>query len=653
MAVQKQSDNTPKPFDGDSQFTRGMNSQQDPISLPQGFYRSSMNTVNRGGLPQCRPGYSWKFNMPDGRIQGSILFAPTDSVEFLVFAVAGRVYVSEYPYANYRLLENISFRDDSDSVYFCSAEKAVSVQDDGSIKLITPFKVLIMQDGFTAPAVWDGSTNKHLTGDNVTVLGTAMAWSGGRLWVARRQELFSSDINDPLSFIEDDYISNARSFLLDKPIIALAEVTAKAQVQLLAFTETSTTAFQSSIRKRTLWESTPDFQQTIFPNLGCVSHRSICTQYGLLWWYSRFGMTNLNSAASTYLSSEFRYVDSEMAGSKAYIHSDLSKISCAAHENYLLVSVPYADVFNAHTWVLDKSPAENINADSPDAWNSYWTGTRPAEWVTGPIQGLNRIFQFSRDYDGHNRCWEAFSTERTDNGCAITWSLETRAYTGGNMQEKDFRFVEILMAELEGTVDLAVFWSGGSKGAYKRCLSKRIQANVGSIIPDTEYENDTQFFSLKKQYRKITSSDVKNSPVESTSCQIESSTAERTDLGFQILVVGSGPGAIRGIRVFTSNESPDTRAGSCEEDELEAHFVRYDGTGSNSLEDLAGNPVEFSAESSEEVEYSGEVFSGEGSAVSIISEDDAEKVADCHANNQALIWQASVLPAHEGANLDE
>lgn len=638
----------PVPVDGDTQFIKGMNSQLDPISLAKGVVRSAMNMVNRGGVFQCRPGYKWKFNMPDGRIQGGHFFIPTGDLPILVFAIAGLVYSSPYPYKDYSQVQGLQFREDAEDVFFCTAEKAAQYNPDGSITLITPFKVLMVQDGFTPPGAWDGNSAQHILDPKGTPMGTHMFVSGDRLWVARLNELFACDINDPLSNREGLYISNAKSFLLDKPITGIVEVTSKAQAQLLVFTDTTTTVFQSSIRNRSQWASTENFQQVLFPTIGCSSHRSLVTQYGLLWWYSRFGLTNLDAALNTYLTSEFRYQDNEMAASKAYLHNDLSKIACATHENYLLTSVPYCDLFNTHTWVLDKSPAETVAEQSPNAWNGFWTGTRPTDWMFGPVLGENRIFHFSRDYDGVNRCWEAFSDQRADNGCPITWSLETRGYTAGNVQKKNFRFAQIYLGEIEDTFDIAAFWNGVSKGAYKRCLTKRIKAQVGPFVPDKIYESADELYSLKKQHRDVLTVDVGQSPPNVTSCDVESLLKEQLDTGFQVLLVGSGPAAIRAIRIFISDE-PDIKSGKCEDNEFsDENFVRFDGRGSDELADLDEPVEEFTSSDIAYFSYGGDYFTGHGDSVSVISQDDAGKIADCHAENQIAIWQAWVLPKYDG-----
>ncbi len=640
-------------IDGDSQFALGMNSQIDPMKLSDGFYRASMNTVNRGGIIQCRPGYQWKFTMPEGKLQGGILLRPLfGAVERLVFAVDGLIYSSLYPFTSYTQVGGLEFREDVENLFFCVAEKGAKRNPDESIKLITPYRVVMIQDGYTPPGVFDGNFGQHLPDRDDCPIGTVMGWSGDRLWVIRDRELFASDINDPFSFREDDYLSNAKSFLLPGPGTAMTEINSTADAQLLVFTASTGTIFKSSIRQRSTWNSVEHFQRVLLPSVGCLAHRSPVTQFGLTWWYSQFGVTNLDTAQSAFISSELRYQDGEMAISKGLLAQGLGGVAMAAFENYLLASVPHADVFNTHTWVLDHAPAETKNVDSPDAWNSYWTGTRPVEWASGQVQGEDRIFQFSKDLDGQNRCWEAFSADRSDAGAPITWTVESRGYNNKNIDVKEFCFAEIKMSEFAGNVDVAVFWAGVSRGAFKRISTKSIRADEGVITDDLEIEDDTVLYGLKPQSRTIRTEDVSQMPVETTSCGVESPFAERLDEGFQLFIVCSGPGAVRSIQMFMSVEEPN-QSGECQENEVDPNYVRFDGVGSDDPADLAAAPELFTSTKTVTVSYNGLNFDATADGESLISQSDADKIATERATADANVWLDRVTPPHESLQLGD
>jgi len=633
---------TQRQVDGDTTFALGMNSLFDPAQIDPGFFAQSMNTLNRGGIVQCRPGYRCLFAMPAGKIQASLLFRPKESPEQIIFVVDGRVYVSNLPFDSYRRLDNVLLAETADRVHWVIAEKSVERNADGSLTVVEPRSILILQDGVSPPVYFDGSNSDHLRNTNpiqnsLTPIGGPMAWVGDRLWVARGSKVFASDIADPFSFTEDTYLGGNPFFILSEEVTGMAITPSLEFQQLLVFTTNTTSLFKASIRSRDEWANTPDFQRVVLPEIGCRAPKSIRAHYGLLWWFSNFGLTSFDAASLAQQTSRLPYVDNEMSVSKGYLRGDLSGIVIAAYENYLLVSVPYGDTYNRHTWVLDNSIADTLSGRAPVAWNTYWTGTRPVEWAVGSVLDIERAFYSSTDYDGVNRMWEAFLPERKDEGCPITWTLETRGYFAkGPLQDKEFRYADVFLSELQGDVDVAVFWAGASRGAYKKILAKRIRAAEGSMRFDRELTMDEDVFSFKKQSRRIRTQDVRTMPEsQDSSCGVEYSLKETLDDAFQLFIVGSGPGAVRGIRMFLDPVN-DILSGKCEVDETEENAVRFDGVSEegtlDAIYDTLAAPVDkFTANVSVADSVKG-IFSVQtGDAQSVISQKDADKIADAIA----------------------
>lgn len=561
-------------MDGDIDFSLGMNSVADPERVAEKAYVRGVNAVKRGGMLQCRPGFSWKFNLPSGNLQGMTVFRPTQGGAQLVFAVDGLVYASAYPYTQYRKLKGLQFSPYSERVFWCECEKTVQRNADLSITFITPRSVLMIQDGFTAPAYWDGAVSAHVAGGIAafkTPLGTAMAWSGSRLWVARGQQVFASDIADPLSFFEGLYVGDIGAFVLPERVTAMVEVPNVQSPSLLVFTDNTTTAFQTNIRTRTLWTTTPNFQLTIFPDLGCVAPKSVIAHNGKVWWFSQFGVTSLDYAVASRQTGVMFYADGPMAISKGYLSNNLSGIAAAGIENYLLYSVPYADKYNQHTWVMDATP-------SP-AWDAYWTGVRPVEWCGGAFNSTPRLFFVSKDHDGGNRLYEAFTSDRMDGCCPITWGFESRGYTfADTAQVKELRYTDLLLSELSGEVDVSVSWAGANKGRFSGTLTKHISAARGSISGDLPVRFDREEFAFKQQSRRVRTQDRKGSDADPLT-GVEDERQNWIDTGFQLNVQISGPGAIRAVRLFAQTEAGKT-AGVCEEQEVAFRGVRFDGAAS-------------------------------------------------------------------------
>jgi hypothetical protein len=330
-----------------------------------------------------------------------------------------------------------------------------------------------------------------------------------------------------------------------------------------------------------------------------------------------------------------------MSVSKGFLSGDLSGICTAAFENYLMVSVPYADPFNKHTWVLDNSVIETLNSSSPSVWNTYWTGTRPVEWATGRVQGVERIFYASADYDDNNRLWAAFQDLRLDDGCPITWTMETRGYYARlPLQDKEFRMADVFLSELEGVVDIDILAAPSSRGLYVSIGKKRIRAMKGSIRYDRLIRFDENIFALKKQSRKIRTQDFRQMPDVNklSSCGVESDSKETIDESFQLFIVGSGEGAVRGLRLFFDPVN-DILNGQCQEEEEEERGVRFDGAALKGSSDEIIETLEvpsevFTSTKTFAAEIKGVSAVGTGEGISTISQEDADKIAQCIAESK-------------------
>jgi hypothetical protein len=549
-----------------------MDSASDIEIMQRGQYRRSMNTLRRGGIVQCRPGYEWKVNLPDGNLQGMVMFRPTDGAEQLIVAVDGVIYRLLPPYTALEPISGILFDENAPFIFWAITEQAAERNPDGSISLITPRAILMMQDGKSASAYYNGASGSHLGGNALTPMGTHMAWSGGRLWVARGRRVFASDYANPLSFVEGQYVGNIGAFILPGNVTGMAELPSLASPALVILTEDTTTLIQSNIRARDQWPSAVDFQKVVLPNIGCSAHRSVVAANGTLWFYAGQGMQRLDVALQSQNSGVVPVLDKPMGFSKSRLSPDRSVIAGAAFEDYLLMSVPYCDLYNTHTWVL------GLGGESGKAgWESYWVGTRPVEWVSANFDSRPRIFYVSKDLDGHNRLWEAFSNYRRDNGCSIVWTLETRAYLGGMEGLKRWRFADVYFSELEGTVDVLVLWGPARRGRWQRVTDKIVRCQRGSVQATFKLSPNDLLYALKKQVRVLrTEEEWERASDAFSSCAVESDAEEQVDNSFQLCIIASGPGAVRQIDVHMDPEE-DPGKGECEEHETELNASRYDG----------------------------------------------------------------------------
>lgn len=652
-------------IDYDGTFFRGAKSDSDPGQLPLGYFFNGINLINIGGILSCRPGYRCIIKFPEGSLQGATLFRPKVGLEQIVVAIDGVIYVADYPFSDFRFLPNVQMSPHAKQMFWAlttQSARRLSTDFVSAIEVIPPRNVLFIQDGgLTAPAWYDGSQSGHIRGNPFeTPAGSAMVWTGDRLWVAQNDKVFASDIGNPFSFREEIYLGGQTAFFFDSDVTAMSATPSQDQPQLIVFTELAGSVLQANIRERARWPTTDDFQKQVF-KVGASSQRSIVSHFGNLTWFSSTGIVRLDAAIASKISARMPLRDNEMMTSKTLLGPDLSLVAGAAFGQYLLMSVPAADQKNKHTWALNDCSLETLQDDSGPSWMGYWLGTRPVEWVYGHIAGEERIYHVSADEDCQNRLWEAFLPERLDNGCPITWAVETRGYFGQTSQvakrapAAKFRkcFSDIALTGIEEALDLAVFYAGGIRGAYKHLLAKRIYAECGSVIHDQEICATTKMFALKAQSREERTEDANQQSIsdETGSCPPESPRTEGIDESFQLLIVGHGPATIRWIRVY-GLEEPEQNSGDPDAciDETRFNAIRFDGAGVRAediQEMLAGFtdcPRRFTSNQTATVTQSGFIATGVGFGESIVSQEAADRVAMCCAVRQAEVELQQTIP---------
>lgn len=207
---------------------------------------------------------------------------------------------------------------------------------------------------------------------------------------------------------------------------------------------------------------------------------------------------------------------------------------------------------------------------------------------------------------------------------------------------------------------LRYFGRGGSRGKYKKVLQKRIRASRGSIRSGTIIKADTLLYALKKQMRDIRTQDAKELALGETqrSENVEDDSLEFIDESFQLLIVGSGPGAVQGLRYFL--EPPEgvggavgpnkELAGRVERDETEENFVRFDGAAAEShvfadaLAALSTDIPRFVANTSVTFTQDGFTATATGTGESVISQMNADRIANVTATKKAVTELQRVLP---------
>jgi hypothetical protein len=625
-----------------SDYVLGVNSYTLPTKINDNMAVMAMNCLMRGGIPQTRPGSDTILALPRGnKLQGVKFFKPQGGVEHLVFAVDGIVYVSPYPFVSYTQLAGIQFAIDSDMLSWAVCLKSTDYDNEGRLYYLDqPYSILMMQDGRTRAAFWDGSTARHLdptpisgeltvAGKDETPLGLWMLWSNNRLWVSRGNQIFASDIGNPLKFTDQEYLNEGRAFYLPDTCTGLVETSD--QAGLIAFTETTGTFIQSSIQDRTQWLSTPEFQKTILQRIGCVAPRSIVSQYGIIWWYSHKGLINLNDALRLNITSRLDVQDNEMFGSKYNVSYNLTGICGTFYENILLQSLPNGDKYNTHTYVLDQAPFDG----NANAWAGYWTGWRPVEWTNGVVNGEERIFMASRDYDNNFRIWEAMLASKLDNGLPITSWVQFKEHDFGNLEYKEFSYAEIRLREIQGEVNVMAAIAG-SKGAFQKVLTKKIEATVGQVYSDSSYgEGAETLAGYRPQQREIRTNQGSD-PSDCNSACVEIELRGLIDKSFSLMVAWSGIAGISAYRIFAKPVNDDM-SGLCELNEDAPRLLNDEGCGAFNYFSNSEAIVKYTATSTyTQNDNNGIPVSYTSNRASYISQTDADRLAKDSAKTYVL-----------------
>ena len=654
-------------IDHDNTWFSGVKSDSDPSQIPLGYAWMAVNMINVGGLFSCRPGYRCVVTLPDGNLQGCFRFVPEEGLEQAIVVIDGKVYVANWPFTSFILLPNIQLSPYARQVFWAqtiqSAERVDTSFTSAIRVLAAPKAVLFIQDGgLTAPAWYDGSSSGHVAGlPYETPAGGDMAWIGDRLWVARGHQVFASDISNPFSFRESDYLGGQVSFFFRSDVTAMVVTPSSESPQLMVFTDVNGSIIQANIRDRTLWATTPNFQEEVI-GVGCVSSRSAVSHYGRLVWFSPSGIAFYDPALGGKITTRLPVRDNEMLVSKATLSDDLAPVAVGIFGQFLLVSVPAEDAYNRHTWVLNHASLTTLSDDSGPSWSGYWLGTRPVEWMYGQVANVERIFHVSVDYDGKNRLWECFTPDRLDDGCPITWGLFTRGYFGAtaSIQEKApgvrcrLAWVDLAFAAIEEDLNLGVYYAGGTRGAFRQMLNRMLSVEKGSLNFTQTLTADSSIYSFKPQARTIRTEDANQQTVddEQGACGVEAEEEDNIDRSFQLLVVGHGPATLRWIRPFAflvpEDLSGDARA--CD-DEVATKAVRFDGVGTNqdsyadAVAELSARAVaEYTSQKTVTLEADEFLAVGVGAAQSIVSQEAADRVASIIATKMAENELSAILP---------
>ena len=592
-----------------SGFVEGVDSFSHPLSIKPSQVRWLINAVTKGGILQTRPGYKTRAVF-SGSVNGAILhpqmlakFEPTSSpgLTQLVFAVSGTVWFcncnADGSLQVPQQMTNVAMNPNADQLFWANCVQSTDLIGGAPMTNVPQRNVLVIQDGANRAVVWDGifaqtmnprkSLSTTTTGDtyytdgwNETRIGSWMAWSGNRLWIASGSAVYASDLGDPTHFTEELAYTSFQAFYFGRNVTGMADrgTSGATNSQVVIFTAEDVWTIWSGVALRSSWSQTPNFVTKIFDRVGCTAGKSIVVHLGIIYWQSETGIVLFDSTGTVFSTQNIPQVDNELAYSKSRMGGNRA-LTCAGYrDSYVFWSVPVGPVtngraYNGHTQVLDRNTLtiHTVGITGPfsygtTGWQGVWTGIRPVEWATAQVNGVFRPYALSMDLDGVVRIWEAFQGNRADNGQEIPWTIETRSHLPENRTLFDlsqFNYMQLFLQQIKGNLSVIGSYRG-FQGNYHQHLSTSVTATPGPYF--SPVPGDPQVVANPSrpnadwicQSRTIKSTSRIGEEDSCTSADVESPHVDAIDRGFSLLLNLTGRGAVVAYRIATDDIQDST-----------------------------------------------------------------------------------------------
>lgn len=583
---------SPFPFIIDGPYPGGCDSFSYITDVAQGSYHWAVNTLARAGLVTTRPGRRHLFSAKGRIAQGFTSFRDSTGIWYLVWAIDGKIFYSNYPSTTSQQLSGVSFNPNVPVIYFETGIQSAKYDAQSNLLFQAATRLLFMQDGFSSPAWWAGIGNTPQQPAVVPrifnpppgyiptlPIGTAMRYVDNRMWVANGPKVYASDLLIPQNFLEGSYLATADGFYFVDDVLSMEP--APQDAGMWVATIQSLNVLQTNIQNRSLWGQTPQFQYQFSNEFGVAGPKCMLTQHGLTWLFSTKGLLSINNALNINHTSLILTQDAEMSRSKNALNPDLSGVALGNYENVLLCAVPHENRYNRHTWIQDGGIAALLNSQIPPEWTGIWTGTWPVQFARMIQGGIERLFEMSYSsgtvQDGNaNPClihvWEDFQPRQQDDSFgSIACKLETKALYMPSHEYFQVQFLELELAGIRGTVLLTPYIAGIGGQFIQLGQPITLVSNIGPFGDPT---NATLYYGFTGKVNTILQAwrpqvrflrtPIGNVPGQNTvpvpsAHMIETPFRDLIDKGFQILLKWDGIMAIHCIKLYYQPYSENTK----------------------------------------------------------------------------------------------
>lgn len=310
---------------------------------------------------------------------------------------------------------------------------------------------LIVQDQLNAPYLFDGTTFRRATGEEVPV-GGPMAYGKGRLWVASGSEYYGGDLvygdpaygrNSVIRFTENTFLNEGGAFAVSNgPITGLAFGanldTSLGDGDLLVFTPTATYAFAAPVDRDVWKDLSYPIQRFALLNFGSFNHESIVPMNGDLIFRAQDGIRSLIYARRDFTEWGNTPISRQVVRALAYdTEFYLKAASSVNFDNRMLMTIQPQKVngrgvVHRGLVVMDFDLVSGMGRKLPPAWEGVWTCADILQMLTVRVRNSERCFVFGLD-QGKIGLYEVTRTGQFDfdgfDDSPIEWIIETRSLT--------------------------------------------------------------------------------------------------------------------------------------------------------------------------------------------------------------------------------
>ena len=471
-------------FDGQSDFSGGMDASRSPELIAQNQYALGVNITVRGNYPTTRPPFLqrtlnfsgdtdaqeyWNSNL----FQGAAYYNLSGFFPCIVASVGGHIFNLQ-PTGNSFVVSDITPN---------KADGTLDVNSSTQTKayFCVAATYLIIQDGQSLPFIYDGSTIRRSNPSVPEVpVGTVMAYGQGRLTVGDGNQFLVGDIfggaTNVISFTETTYLNGGGAFMLPMNmgnitgmIFNSQQDTDTGQGTLLVYGQTGVISVNLTI-PRTQWQTTQIVAVTL-TNIGTLSDRSLATINADILFRCQDGIRSYRDARAefgTYSVGNFGQTSMSFE-IQQWLDSDFEQwlpfTSGIVFDNrYLVTTLPTMPTYGVPVFqalaVMDFVTVAALRYQQPPVFDGFWTGLNFYQLVTGTFFSGQRGFAFARGLDNVGnqelQLWEiGTAVDAAPNpDCPIQCAIESKSFVfGNNLTFKRLEYLRHWADQLQGRVD--------------------------------------------------------------------------------------------------------------------------------------------------------------------------------------------------------